>query len=154
MVTCCECGCEDASRWHWQMHDFVEQQRCVFRFASGFRNIACAAWHMHTLKEQEHMKTMENLRQRKWGAECGFCSVSACKYGRLPAGGETSGLRFGIRRRRGCMGGLWSGKVGVVVSEFSCKSFLFMRINKLTTKQRSKCDIIASVVSEQSWWAG
>ena len=24
---------------------------------------------------------MQNLRQREWEAECGFCSVSACRYG-------------------------------------------------------------------------
>jgi hypothetical protein len=59
------------------MHDFVEKQRCVFRF--GCRNVACVAW--HTLKEQEHMRTMQNLRQREWEAECGFCGVSACRYG-------------------------------------------------------------------------
>ena len=27
------------------------------------------------------MRTMQNLRQREWEAECGFCSVSACRYG-------------------------------------------------------------------------
>jgi hypothetical protein len=59
------------------MHDFVEKQRCVYRF--GCRNVACAAW--HTLAEQEHKRTKQKLRQREWEAECGFCSVGACRYG-------------------------------------------------------------------------
>ena len=59
------------------MHDFVEKQRCVYRF--GCRNVACTAW--HTLAEQEHKRTKQKLRQREWEAECGFCSVGACRYG-------------------------------------------------------------------------
>jgi hypothetical protein len=43
--------------------------------------VACAAW--HTLAEQEHKRTKQKLRQREWEAECGFCSVGACRYGPL-----------------------------------------------------------------------
>ena len=77
MVSCCECGFERASRWHWRMHEWVEQQRCPFRF--GCRNDACSA--LHTLAEQQHKQAKQKLRQREWEAECGFCGVEACRYG-------------------------------------------------------------------------
>ena len=77
MVVCCECGFEGASHWHWQMHEWVETQRCTFRF--GCRNDACTA--LHTLAEQAHKWTRQRLRQREWEAECGFCSVGLCKHG-------------------------------------------------------------------------
>jgi hypothetical protein len=77
MVACCECGFDGASKWHWQMHQWVEQHRCTFRF--GCRNIACSS--LHTLAEQAHKCTRQRLGQREWEAECGFCSVGLCKYG-------------------------------------------------------------------------
>ena len=77
MVACCECGFDGASKWHWQMHEWVEQHRCAFRF--GCRNIACSS--LHTLAEQAHKCTRQRLGQREWEAECGFCSVGLCKYG-------------------------------------------------------------------------
>ena len=77
MVACCECGFDGASKWHWQMHQWVEQHRCAFRF--GCRNIACSS--LHTLAEQAHKCTRQRLGQREWEAECGFCSVGLCKYG-------------------------------------------------------------------------
>ena len=77
MVACCECGFDGASKWHWQMHQWVEQHRCAFRF--GCRNIACSS--LHTLAEQTHKWTWQRLRQREWEAECGFCSVGLCKFG-------------------------------------------------------------------------
>jgi hypothetical protein len=77
MVACCECGFDGASKWHWQMHQWVEQHRCAFRF--GCRNIACSS--LHTLAEQAHKWTWQRLRQREWEAECGFCSVGLCKFG-------------------------------------------------------------------------
>jgi hypothetical protein len=77
MVSCCECGFDRASRWHWRMHEWAEQQRCPFRF--GCRNDACSA--LHTLAEQQHKQAKQKLRQREWEAECGFCGVEACRYG-------------------------------------------------------------------------
>ena len=77
MVACCECGFDGASKWHLQMHEWVEQHRCVFRF--GCRNIACSS--LHTLAEQAHKCTRQRLGQREWEAECGFCSVGVCRYG-------------------------------------------------------------------------
>ena len=74
MVACCECGFDGASKWHWQMHQihqWVEQHRCTFRF--GCRNIACSS--LHTLAEQAHKCTRQRLGQREWEAECGFYSV-------------------------------------------------------------------------------
>jgi len=59
------------------MHEWVERQRCAFRFSC--RNAACLA--LHTIAEQEHKRTRRELGQREWEAECGFCSVSACRYG-------------------------------------------------------------------------
>ena len=59
------------------MHDWVEKNRCVFRF--GCRNVACLE--LHTLDEQEHKQAKQKLRQREWEAECGFCSVEKCRYG-------------------------------------------------------------------------
>ena len=77
MVACCECGFDGASKWHWQMHQWVERHRCPFRF--GCRNTACSS--LHTLAEQAHKCTRQRLGQREWEAECGFCSVGLCKYG-------------------------------------------------------------------------
>ena len=76
-MVCCECKFEGASRWHWAMHDWVEQRRCVYRFAC--RNLECLA--LHTIAEQEHKRTKQKLGQREWEAECGFCSVGTCRYG-------------------------------------------------------------------------
>jgi hypothetical protein len=76
-MMCCECKFEGASKWHLAMHDWVEKNRCVFRF--GCRNVACLE--LHTLDEQEHKQATQKLRQREWEAECGFCGVGACRYG-------------------------------------------------------------------------
>jgi hypothetical protein len=79
MVTCCECQFEGASSWHFRMHEWVERQRCAFRF--GCRNAACLA--LHTIAEQEHKWTKQELGQREWEAECGFCCVGTCRYGAM-----------------------------------------------------------------------
>ena len=57
MVSCCECGFDRANRWHWQMHEWMERQRCPFRF--GCRNDACSA--LHTLAEQQHKRAIEAI---------------------------------------------------------------------------------------------
>ena len=77
MVTCCECQFEGASSWHWRMHEWVERQRCAFRF--GCRNAACLD--LHTIAEQEHNRTKQELGQREWEAECDSCCVGTCRYG-------------------------------------------------------------------------